>query len=196
MLNPAWQPNHDQVERLLDISHHFLSDRVMPDSPAAVPDFGELPVLLVASKGISDAPAPQYLLHALNRQLNLPGQATEHTWHLTPRTEPDLAADTDLVLLLVDATLEDTRAAYLTTKRLAQRGVNRIGVLFRCGSDNAAARRCYRRLAVGTIRFLNLTLLNLGCLPNPGPHFAAALAHSAQVIRSQQQAQAAGMTPS
>jgi hypothetical protein len=28
-------------------------------------------------------------------------------------------------------------------------------------------------------------LLNLGWLPSPGPHFAAALAHAAQVIHSQ-----------
>jgi len=52
------------------------------------------------------------------------------------------------------------------------------------GDDLAAARRCYRRLAVGALRFLDLPLVNLGWLPNPGPHFAAALAHAAQVIQS------------
>jgi len=58
-------------------------------------------------------------------------------------------------------------------------------VLFRANDDLAVARRCYRRLAVASIQFLNQPLINLGWLPNPGPHFAAALAHAAQIIHSQ-----------
>ena len=214
MLNPAWQPAQDQAERLINISHHFLSELAQSSSPHSAtagtdlqlcpsrgstqPDNAtvQLPVLTATRDDFPGGHAPDYLLNALTRQLNLPNAAADPNHPPLPETEwelqrcelPEQAVQAHahkLVLILIDASLSATRNAYALIKTLAQREVARVAVVYRSGTDVAAARRCYRRLAVGSIRFLNQPLINLGCLPEPGPHFAAALAHAAQVIRSQ-----------
>jgi hypothetical protein len=184
--NPAWQPAQDHARRLIDISRHFLSDAAVPESPP-VPgaDAMQLSVLLIMHGDAAGMPEPGYLLRALVRQLNLPGAAAGQDWHLQICDSADAVPAGEFVLLLIDSSLEATRHAYALIKQLQSGAPRRIGVLYRAGDDLAAARRCYRRLAVGTLRFLDQPLLNLGWLPNPGPHFAAALAHAAQVIQSQ-----------
>lgn len=188
MRNPAMQRVRDHAERLIDISHHFLSAAPAPSSTA--PDAMHLPVLLAVTSDPSLTPEPGYLLRALARQLNLPGAAVGQDWDM--QIYPSIAAlpPAGMTLLLVDGNLEATRAAFVLIKELHARGAGHIGVLYRAGDDLAAARRCYRRLAVGAARFLNRPLINLGCLPSPGPHFAAALAHAAQVVHSQRRAPA------
>lgn len=187
--NPAWRPAQDHARRLAAISHHFLSEQ------AAVPTAGTethaLAVLLAVQPDTPTLPESSYLLHALARQLNLPGQGEARGWTLQTYTQPQDVPRGTPTLLLVDPTLESTRTAYALIKLLCQDGCGPVGVLFRAGDDLAAARRCYRRLAVGALRFLGQSLINLGWLPNPGRHFAAALAHAAQTIHSQQRPHAA-----
>lgn len=184
--NPAWRPAQEHDRRLVAISHHFLSAQTAMPAAAEV---RELAVLLAEEPAADTASLPDsaYLLHALARQLNLPGSATASGWRLRSYTQPrDIARGTP-TLLLVDPTLAATRVAYASIKALCSDGCGTVSVLFRAGDDLAAARRCYRRLAVGVLRFLDQPLINLGWLPNRGPHFAAALAHAAQVIHSAQQ---------
>lgn len=145
----------------------------------------ELPVLLATRPDIPAAQDPDYLLRALARQLNLPGEGAGATWSVRICEHPDALPEPTFVLLLVDPTLAAVREAYALIKRLAARGFHHIGVLFRAGGNLAAARRCHHRLAVGALRFLGLSLINLGALPETGPHFAAALAHAAHVVHNQ-----------
>lgn len=184
--NPAWQPAQDNARRLVAISHHFLSEQQAVPAPAEI---RQLAVLLAEEPVGKPASLPDsgYLLRALARQLNLPGSATATGWRLRSYAQPQDVPRGTPTLLLVDPTLEATRLAYASIKQLCADGCGTVGVLFRAGDDLAAARRCYRRLAVGVLRFLAQPLINLGWLPNRGPHFAAALAHAAQVIHSQQQ---------
>ncbi|MBI5040296.1 MAG: hypothetical protein HZB57_03580 [Gammaproteobacteria bacterium] len=196
MLNPAWQPAQEHAERLVHISHHFLSESNTPPHAPAAADPMQIPVLLAVAPDMPERQDPGYLLRALSRQLNLPSTAaSEHTerteraerdWHLQPWAHSsEIAPASPLVVLMIDATLDMTRVAYGLLKQIKQRQIGTVGVIFRAGDDLAAARRCYRRLAVGALQFLNLPLVNLGWLPNPGPHFAASLSHAAQVIHSQ-----------
>lgn len=145
----------------------------------------ELPVLLATRPDLPGTQGADYLLRALARQLNLPGEGAGVTWSVRICTQPDTLTEPGFVLLLIDPTLTAVRDAYALIRRLAGRGFHPIGVLFRAGSDLAAARRCHHRLAVGALRFLGLSLVNLGALPEPGPHFAAALAHAAHVVHNQ-----------
>lgn len=188
--NPAWQPAEAHARRLVAISHHFLSEPAV--APVAA-ESRELAVLLAEERheGTAALPDSSYLLKALARQLNLPGSGAGTGWHVQTYAQPqDIARDTP-TLVLIDPTLAAARNAYTAIKQLCADGCGPIGVLFRAGDDLAAARRCYRRLAVGVLRFLGQPLINLGWLPNRGPHFAAALAHAAQVIHSRQQHPAA-----
>lgn len=153
--------------------------------PSLEPVRMELPVLLATRPDVPEAADPDYLLRALARQLNLPGEGAGVTWSVRPCARPDELTEPTFVLLLVDPTLPAAREAYALLKRLAGRGFHHVGVLFRAGRDLAAARRCHHRLAVGALRFLGLSLVNLGALPETGPHFAAALAHAAHVVHNQ-----------
>ena len=193
MLNPAWQPAQEHAERLLHISHHFLSADVEPAPRVPEAETVQLPVLLALSDNLPQQQESDYLLRALTRQLNLPVSASEQTeraeraerdWNLQICTHPSELPQSIFAIIMIDATLEATRIAYRLLKQINPRVVTHVGVIYRAGDDLAAARRCYRRLAVGALRFLDLPLVNLGWLPNPGPHFAASLAHAAQVIQS------------
>jgi hypothetical protein len=186
MLHSAMQCARSHTERLLAISPLFLS--AVPAATAPAPEAMHLPVLLAVSSDAPVSPEPGYLLRALARQLNLPGSAVGQDWDLQVYPSVSALPSAAMTLLLVDAELEATRDAFTLIKQLHARGVGRIGVLYRAGEDLGAARRCYRRLAVGAARFLSQPLINLGWLPNPGPHFAAALAHAAQVVHSQRRA--------
>lgn len=186
--NPAWRPAQEHARRLAAISHHFLSGQ--PAVPAAS-EAQPLAVLLAVQSDAPTLPDSSYLLHALTRQLNLPGLSEGRHWTLHTYAQPQDVPRGTPTLLLIDPDLESTRTAYALIKALCQHGCGPVGVLFRAGDDLAAARRCYRRLAVGVLRFLGQSLINLGWLPNPGRHFAAALAHAAQTIHSQQRPQSA-----
>jgi len=71
----------------------------------------------------------------------------------------------DHVVLLVPANLEAVLAAYQCIKRLAQRNTQDIGVVLVGPRDRQSAWHYFRTLAVGTLRYLGIPLLNLGLLP-------------------------------
>lgn len=189
MSTPAWQPTQEHAERLFRISHHFLSDNAAPAPRLSGAETVQLPVLLALSDTLPQQ-GPDTLLRALTRQLNLPVSAAEQIeraepdWQLRICSRPSELPQGNFVIVMIDATLEATRVAYGLLKQISPREVSHVGVIYRAADDLTAARRCYRRLAVGALQFLDLPLVNLGWLPNPGPHFAAALAHAAQVIHS------------
>ena len=186
MHDTALRPPRDHLERLQAISRHFLSD-----APTSVDnDAMHLPVVLAVSPDPSVTPEPGYLLRALARQLNLPGTAVGQDWDVQVHATIATVPPSGLVLLLIDPTLDATRNAFGLVKQLHARGHRCIGVVYRAGADLAAARRCYHRLAVASARFLGQALINLGGLPDPGPNFATALAHAAQVLHSQRRAHA------
>jgi hypothetical protein len=71
----------------------------------------------------------------------------------------------DRVVLLVPANLEAVLAAYRSIKRLAQPNTPDIGVVMVGPRDQQSAWHYFRKLAVGTLRYLSIPLLNLGFLP-------------------------------
>ena len=83
MLNPAWQPAQEHAERLIHISHHFLSDNATPSlakpPQASAADPMQLPVLLAIDPDLPERQDPGYLLRALTRQLNLPDSMSVRT---------------------------------------------------------------------------------------------------------------------
>lgn len=190
MLNPAWQPAQDYAERLLHISHHFLSETTTPAPRAPAIETMRLPVLLSVNTDLPQHQGHDYLLRALARQLNLPIaqpgriEVGGRNWNLHTYAHASDLPQGNFVMVMIDPTLEATRHAFTLLKQLRQRNIEHVAVIFRAGDDLSAARRCYRRLAVGALRFLDLTLVNLGWLPNPGPHFAASLAHASSIIHS------------
>jgi len=117
MLNPAWRPAQEHANRLLDISHHFLSEAPATTSPEVAADVMQLPVLLALTPDAQTTPEAGYVLHALARQLNLPG-ATGLRWNLQHYKDPATTPRSDFVLLQVDPTLDSTRAAYGLVKQL------------------------------------------------------------------------------
>lgn len=72
----------------------------------------------------------------------------------------------DHVVLLVPSSLDGVRDAYLRIKQLAAGDTTpEIGVVIIGPRDQHAAWRYFRKLAVGTLRYLDVPLLNLGFLP-------------------------------
>ena len=100
----------------------------------------------------------------------------------------------DDVVLLVPANLEAVLAAYQHITRLAQANPPDIGVVLLGAQDQQTAWRYFRRLAVGALRYLDISLLNLGFLPQQvtprhrpqdhhGNHFLARI--SERLLRSE-----------
>jgi hypothetical protein len=71
----------------------------------------------------------------------------------------------DHVVLLVPASLDAVLLAYERIKLLSQQAAPDIGIVMVGPRDQHAAWRYFRKLAVGTLRFLDIPLLNLGFLP-------------------------------
>ncbi len=87
-----------------------------------------------------------------------------------------------LILLLSCGSLAGIRSAYLRLKYVPQAPPPCIGSVIVGAPDIQAARRCYRRLALGAMRFLNVPLLNLGYLSAAGEDGADALAQLADQL--------------
>jgi len=94
-------------------------------------------------------------------------QAGDCDYWLVPTTSTAVveAYNFDHVVLLVPANLEAVVAAYQRIKRLAQRNTPDIGVVLVGPRDKHSAWHYFRKLAVGTLRYLDIPLLNLGFLP-------------------------------
>ncbi len=94
--------------------------------------------------------------------------ASGYEYHLLPVTSPQLIKRLRLshVVLLIPANLDAICLAYQRIKLLAEETTPEIGIVMVGPRDQHAAWRYFRKLAVGTLRYLDIPLLNLGFLPD------------------------------
>lgn len=82
------------------------------------------------------------------------------------------------MVLPVPANLDGIRIAYQRIKLFSQHATPEIGVVLVGPRDQHAAWRYFRKLAVATLRYLDVPLLNLGFLPEQvGPGQDAEASH-------------------
>ena len=82
------------------------------------------------------------------------------------------------MVLPVPASLDGIRIAYQRIKLLSQHATPEIGIVLVGPRDQHAAWRYFRKLAVATLRYLDVPLLNLGFLPEQvGPGQDAQASH-------------------
>lgn len=82
---------------------------------------------------------------------------------ISPQTV--LTQQFDHLVMLVPAHLDAVRAAYRKIKQLSESASPEIGIVIVGPRDQHAAWRYFRKLGVGTLRYLDIPLLNLGFLP-------------------------------
>ncbi|VAW83107.1 hypothetical protein MNBD_GAMMA13-1717 [hydrothermal vent metagenome] len=94
-------------------------------------------------------------------------QAEDSEFCLLPTTSAETVRQYrfDHVILLVPANLDAILAAYQRIKHLLQQQMPEIGVVMVGPRDQRAAWHYFRKLALGTLRYLDVPLLNLGFLP-------------------------------
>jgi hypothetical protein len=181
-LNPAWRRKPASSDRLAKISERYLSD--MPDTTKQNDFCRAIPFLL-------DNPGQSWITHDLCQVLTQRGhnsvlchldehstepaglaptlcaQASAYTYCILPFTTAATARSQafDHVVLLVPAHLDAVRTAYQRIKILSERTPPEIGIVLVGPRDQHAAWRYFRKLAVGTLRYLDVPLLNLGFLP-------------------------------
>jgi len=89
----------------------------------------------------------------------------------------------DHVVLLVPANLDAVLSAYQRIKLLSRPVAPDIGIVVVGPRDQHAAWRYFRKLAVATLRYLDVPLLNLGYLPHEvTPHSGASDQHRGNFI--------------
>jgi len=182
--DPAWQRKAVSSNRLAKISTRFLSDP--PKTGQGVDVCRAIPFLL-------DNPALGWVTHDLCEVLKQKGHDSmqchlHETYQDGPNAHlvealrkptgncefcllPTTSAETvlahafDHVVLLVPANLDAVLTAYQHIKLLSQQNTPEIGVILVGPRDQHAAWRFFRKLAVGTLRYLDVPLLNLGFLP-------------------------------
>ncbi len=76
------------------------------------------------------------------------------------------ASRIDHVVMLVTASLDGVLLAYQRIKLLSTPAAPHIGIVVVGARDQHAAWRYFRKLAVGTLRYLDVPLLNLGFVPH------------------------------
>lgn len=181
-LNPAWRRRPASSNRLAKISDRYLSD--MPDTTKQNDSCRAIPFLL-------DNPGQSWIAHDLCQVLNQRGhnsvlchldehraepaaltrtlgeQATSCSYCIVPVTTATtiLSQGFSHVILLVPSNLDAVRAAYQRIKLLSAQSPPEIGIVLVGPRDQHAAWRYFRKLAVGTLRYLDVPLLNLGFLP-------------------------------
>jgi len=195
-LNPAWQRRAVSSDHLAKISARFLSDGPRPeqttDGCQVIPFLLDHPdqrwitgelcevltqrgqrSLLCELQEDSDGASLEDVEGALLRQ------GADKQFCLLPASSPATiqACRFDHVVLLVPASLDAVLLAYQRIKLLSQQAAPDIGIVMVGPRDQHAAWRYFRKLAVGTLRFLDIPLLNLGFLPqqvvpehNPADH--------------------------
>ncbi|WJW75985.1 hypothetical protein QVG61_02525 [Thiohalobacter sp. IOR34] len=183
LLNPAWRPASRQPEALERISHHFLGE--LP--AAAAPAERHLPVLIALDANREAAhytAAARRLLDRLQQKLDQGGAGVPR-WRFELQPEPERAEASNLLLLIAHASLPGIRHAYARLK--TRPGPPPLAAsLLLCGArDDPAARRLYRRLAVGLLRFRDLPLGFLGCLPESRAGDEAELERLGRRLREQ-----------
>lgn len=195
-LNPAWQRKSTSSSRLAEISARFLGTTQAATHSDDV--CRAIPFLL-------DTPAQHWITDELGQILTQrghpctlchPGEANpmEHSFRQAQAAEAPgsdeycllavtcpatlLKYGVDHVVLLVPASLNGIRDAYQRIKLLSQHGAPDVGIVLVGPRDQHAAWRYFRKLAVGTLRYLDVPLLNLGFLPEQiGPGQDAEASH-------------------
>jgi hypothetical protein len=183
-LNPAWRRKNVSSDHLAKISDSFLSDG--PPSGQTADGCQVIPFLLdnvgqewivqelcgvLAQRGQQSrwqtlpAATTGTLAEALGTAPGKP--ASVGGFHLLATTSPAdiIHHDLDHVVVLVPSSLDGVMTAYRRIKQLASRQTPDIGVVLVGPRDQHAAWRYFRKLAVGTLRYLDIPLLNLGFLP-------------------------------
>lgn len=182
-INPAWRHRPASSDRLAKIGARFLSD--MGDSEKNADFCRAIPFLL-------DGPAQEWIVSKLCEVLTQNGHKSivfhipENTGEAQQAIQEELkrqcrgceycmlpldsaatarAQRLDHVVLLVPANLDAVRRAYQRIKYLAERDVPEIGIVLVGPRDQHAAWRYFRKLAVGTLRYLDVPLVNFGFLP-------------------------------
>jgi hypothetical protein len=183
-LNPAWQRKTASSDHLAKISARFLSDG--PQTEQRPDSCQVIPFLL-------DNPSQAWITHDLCQVLGkrghdsllcdleeedddvtparlstlLDAQTKNCEFCLLPATSTETMQNYrfDHVVLLVPASLDAVLAAYQRIKLLSRQQAPEIGVVMVGPRDQHAAWRYFRKLAVGSLRYLDVPLLNLGFLP-------------------------------
>jgi hypothetical protein len=173
-LNPAWQRKSASSTHLAKISARFLSDT--PETKKTDDLCQVIPFLL-------ESAGQEWILRDLSKVLTQRGHrsgicqlddvaqgvgnATQSGYCLLPLASPGSLEvhELDHVVLPVSANLEAVRTAYQHIKLLSEHKAPEIGVVIVGPRDQHSAWRYFRKLAVGSLRYLDVPLLNLGFLP-------------------------------
>ena len=182
-LSPVWQRKSTSSDRLARISARFLSET--PETAGNEGSCQTIPFLL-------DSARQSWVTHDLCQVLSQRGHKSvlchlDEPWTGDPRDlsgEPGAraegnkfclvpvtsaatikAAHFDHVVLLVPASLDAVCEAYRRIKFLTEDHRTEIGIVIVGPRDQHAAWRYFRKLAVASLRYLDVPLLNLGFLP-------------------------------
>jgi hypothetical protein len=193
-LNPAWQRKSASSSRLSEIDARFPEGTAQATADAA--PCRTIPFLL-------DTPAQAWITDALSGILSESGHpcivwrpgdpgssrrdagesalvAVNGSYRLLTVSSPAALLEQrhDHVVMPVPANIDAIRTAYRRIKLLSQHGAPDIGVVLVGPRDQHAAWRYFRKLAVGTLRYLDVPLFNLGFLPEQtGPGEEAEASH-------------------
>ncbi len=183
-LSPAWQRKTASSDHLAKISARFLSDgprvRQKPDGCQVIPFLLDTPAQTWITRDLCqvlEKRGHESLLCDLDKETDgatatdlktlLAAQTKNCEFCLLPTTSTQTVQNYrfDHVVLLVPASLDAVLAAYQRIKLLSRRQAPEIGVVMVGPRDQHAAWRYFRKLAVGSLRYLDVPLLNLGFLP-------------------------------
>lgn len=184
-LNPAWQRKAISSDHLAKVSECFLSDPEHAEHPSDGRQV--IPFLL---DNPEQSWLPEDLCQALTRRGchsrvdELPPAIDQTPINRLATTLRQQPANTELcllttqspavihacrfdhVVLLVPASLDGVLSAYQRIKLLSSPVTPDIGIVVVGPRDQHAAWRYFRKLAVGTLRYLDIPLLNLGFVPH------------------------------
>lgn len=195
-LNPAWQRKSASCSRLAEISARFLGDAQEVtrgnDSCRAIPFLLDTPeqhwITDQLSRILTERGHPCTLWHpgepdavaSTPATTRTGGTSKDSVYRLLAVSRPAILLEygVDHIVLPVPAHLDGIRTAYQRIKLLSQHSTPDIGVVLVGPRDQHAAWRYFRKLAVGTLRYLDVPLLNLGFLPEQiGPGRDAEASH-------------------
>ena len=168
MMNEALRPARQGSSNLTQISHHFMNSAHTPTT-GSEPGQLLLSVLVTENLKVLEKAVLGPLLQILNREFAVQQPAASFRLQVLEHPEPGNMRQDDPLLLIVDASLPGIRETYRQIKALLQTVKPAVGIIVRGGSDPFGARRYYRRLATGCLRFLNQPIANLGWVPADAP---------------------------
>lgn len=168
MINEALRPTRQGSKHLTQISHHFMSSTQKPQT-GAEPGQLVLSVLVTGHLSVLENTVLGPMVPALNCQFEALQPPATFRFRVLEHPQPGNICQDDPLLLIVDASLPGIRETYRQIKALSQTVKPAVGVIIRGSRDPFEARRYYRRLATGCLRFLNQPIANLGWVPDDAP---------------------------